>query len=95
MSWEPLGKMSEINAAEAAGLPIPVTVYDDAGTANVVEMRVGGRYRFATERINVVGTVVEINYGARYPLHMMYLSAFGDSLLGHFSPDDLLRVYPL
>ena len=95
MSWTPCNTLSEIIEAENRAEPIVVTVYDDAGTANEVPMRVGGRYRIATEHINVLCTVAKINYGAQAPLCLIYLNDFGDSLFGWFNPDDILLVYPL
>ena len=95
MSWKPLEKYSDIVQAEQAGTPILVEVYDDAGTLNSVPMYIGARYRIATELINVLCTVVGIDHGARYPLKLQYQTEYGDNLLDVFSPDEILRVYPL
>lgn len=97
MSWKPLSKLSEIMAAEKAGLPIIVReagpVVD--GKPSDVELRAGGRYRIATELINVLCTVVGINHGAKYPLRVLYKNDYGDSLEQQFSPDELLWVRAL
>lgn len=95
MSWKPIEKFSDSVAAERAGLPIIVTTYDDAGTPSETPMHVGARYRFATEFINVLGTVVAINHGAQYPLTITYVNQYGDHLKEVFSPDEILLVLPL
>jgi hypothetical protein len=95
MSWNPLEKLSDIMAADAAGTPVVVETFDDAGTPSRTAMYVGSRYRIATEFINVLCTVVRIDHGARYPLHVTYLTEFGDHLREVFSPDEILRVHAL
>jgi len=95
MKWTPYATLSEIVQAERNNLPIIVTTYDDAGTPNEIAMRVGQRYRIATEHINVLCTVVRIDYGARSPLFVTYATEWGDYLLHPFSPDSLLSVTPL
>jgi hypothetical protein len=88
-------KLSDIMAADAAGAPIRVQTYDDAGTANYTDMRVGRRYRIATELINVLCTVVALNHGAERAMKLQYITEGGDHLLAWFSPNEILRVYPL
>lgn len=89
--WNPLTKLSEIMAAGTA----PITVYGAGPFGDDIKMRIGTRYRIATEEMNVLCSVVGINHGAERPLHLMYLTEHGDSLLGWFSPDDLLWVRAL
>jgi hypothetical protein len=95
MGWKPIAKFTDIEAANRAGLPVIVQVFDDAGNETLVPMNVGKRYRIATEFINVLCTVVRIDHGARNPLTVTYITEWGDHLLGVFNPDKLLRVTPL
>ena len=95
MSWKPIERLSDILAAENEQRPVIITTYDDAGTPSETPVQAGRRYRIATEFINVVCTIIHIDYAARYPLHVTYVNDYGDHLQEVFSPDEILLVLTL
>lgn len=89
MSWQQLTSMSAAEAANRAKLPVmvgDVAMHEGMRCTATIARRAGG--------MTVHAEVCRIDHGREHPMHIMYLSPYGDSLLDWFSPDELLEVRP-
>ena len=96
MMWAPIQRLSEIVAAEHAKIPVfwwPQEYIPEV--QDPVAMEVGKRYRIELEHMQIEAEVCRINYGAESPLHLLWLSRCGSTLLGWFSPDQFIEVSPV